>query len=90
VGYGDYYPVTTAGRITATFIMFMGVGIIGALASILASLLVGSSEAPEEEAAPGAAPAPTVEQEMALVKNELAAVRQLLEKMATENKGRTP
>ena len=41
VGYGDYYPVTTAGRITAMFIMFMGVGIIGALASILASLLVG-------------------------------------------------
>jgi voltage-gated potassium channel len=83
VGYGDYYPVTAAGRITAMFIMFMGVGIIGALASILASLLVGSSEAPEEEA-PGAEPAPTVEQELALVKNELAALRQLLEKMATE------
>jgi voltage-gated potassium channel len=84
VGYGDYYPVTAAGRITAMFIMFMGVGIIGALASILASLLVGSSEAPEEEA-PGAEPAPTVEQELALVKNELAALRQLLEKIATEN-----
>jgi len=41
VGYGDRYPVTLAGRITAMFIMFMGVGIIGALASILASLLVG-------------------------------------------------
>jgi voltage-gated potassium channel len=84
VGYGDYYPVTAAGRITAMFIMFMGVGIIGALASILASLLVGSSEAPEEEA-PGAEPAPTVEQELALVKNELAALRQLLEKIASEN-----
>ena len=43
VGYGDFYPVTTAGRVTAIFIMFMGVGIIGALASILASLLVGGS-----------------------------------------------
>ena len=41
VGYGDFYPVTTAGRVTAMFIMFAGVGIIGALASILASLLVG-------------------------------------------------
>ena len=49
VGYGDRYPVTTAGRITATFIMFMGVGIIGALASILASLLVGGSPAEEGE-----------------------------------------
>ena len=51
VGYGDFYPVTTAGRITAMFIMFMGVGIIGALASILASLLVGGSSSAEEEEA---------------------------------------
>ncbi len=83
VGYGDYYPVTTGGRITAMFIMFAGVGIIGALASILASLLVGTS-APEEEEAPDTAPAPTVEQELAAVKNELAALRQLLEKKASE------
>jgi len=87
VGYGDYYPVTTAGRITAMFIMFMGVGIIGALASILASLLVGGSPAEEEEA-PGTEPAPTVEQELATIKNELAALRQLIEIKATENKGR--
>ena len=33
VGYGDFYPVTVWGRITAMFIMLMGVGIIGALAS---------------------------------------------------------
>jgi voltage-gated potassium channel len=85
VGYGDYYPVTSGGRITAMFIMFAGVGIIGALASILASLLVGSS-APVEEQAPGAAPAPTVEGELAMVKNELAALRQLMEKMAAENR----
>ncbi len=39
------YPVTTGGWTTAMFIMLAGVGIIGALAS----LLVGSS-APEEEA----------------------------------------
>jgi voltage-gated potassium channel len=83
VGYGDRYPVTTAGRATAAFIMFMGVGIIGALASILASLLVGSS-APAEEEAPIAEPAPTVEIELATMKNELAAMRQLLEKIATD------
>jgi Na+-transporting methylmalonyl-CoA/oxaloacetate decarboxylase gamma subunit len=64
------------------FIMFMGVGIIGALASILASLLVGSS-APADEEAPLAEPAPTVEIEIAVIKNELAAMRQLLEKMTT-------
>jgi|WetSurMetagenome_2_1015567.scaffolds.fasta_scaffold23311_1 voltage-gated potassium channel len=96
VGYGDFYPVTTAGRVTAIFIMFMGVGIIGALASILASLLVGgSSSAEEEEAvaptataaavasvATGAAPALSIQEELQAVKEELAVVRQMLEKMA--------
>ena len=81
VGYGDYYPVTTAGRITATFIMFMGVGIIGALASILATLLVGGSAPDEEAATPAAERAPTVEEELASIKGELAVMHQLLEKM---------
>ena len=55
VGYGDYYPVTPYGRMAAAFIMFTGVGIIGALSSILASLLVGGA-APEEEETPGIKP----------------------------------
>jgi voltage-gated potassium channel len=49
VGYGDRYPVTMLGRATATAVMFAGVGIIGALASILASLLVSSPEDATEE-----------------------------------------
>jgi voltage-gated potassium channel len=81
VGYGDYYPVTFWGRVTAMFIMFAGVGIIGALASILASLLVGGSSSEEEEQAPAAAPALSVQEELKAVKEELAAVRQMLEKM---------
>jgi voltage-gated potassium channel len=88
VGYGDYYPVTTAGRVTAMFIMFMGVGIIGALASILASLLVGGSSPDEEEETPVAASAPQDENELAAIKNELAEIRQMLEKMTAENNGR--
>jgi voltage-gated potassium channel len=79
VGYGDFYPVTTAGRITAMFIMFMGVGIIGALASILASLLVGGSSSAEEQEAPATPLAPIVEQDIMAIKNELAEMRQLLE-----------
>jgi voltage-gated potassium channel len=86
VGYGDYYPVTTGGRITAMFIMFMGVGIIGALASILASLLVGSSsDAAEGEA--GKETPPTVEEELAHMNNELAEIHKLLEKLALEKLG---
>ncbi len=45
VGYGDFFPVTLMGRLTAIFVMFAGIGIIGALASILASLLVSPSHA---------------------------------------------
>jgi voltage-gated potassium channel len=80
VGYGDYYPVTAGGRITAMFIMVAGVGIIGALASILASVLVGGSSAPREEEVPEAKPALPVENELTEIKNELAEIRQLLEK----------
>jgi voltage-gated potassium channel len=78
VGYGDYYPITTGGRITATFIMFTGVGIIGALASILASLLVGTSSAPETEQPPAVNPALSVERELASIKEELVVLRQML------------
>ena len=79
VGYGDYYPVTFWGRITGMFIMFAGIGIIGALASILASVLVGGSSEEEEET-PVVEPALTVEQELAGIKEELALLRQMLEK----------
>jgi voltage-gated potassium channel len=82
VGYGDFYPITAAGRVTAMFIMFMGVGIIGALASILASLLVGGSSSAEEEETPATSIAPIAEQELIAIKNELAEMRQLLENIS--------
>ncbi|HEY7132313.1 MAG TPA: ion transporter [Candidatus Limnocylindrales bacterium] len=49
VGYGDFFPVTPLGRATGFFVMIAGVGIIGALASILASLLVSSPSADTSE-----------------------------------------
>lgn len=48
VGYGDKYPVTMLGRLTGVSVMFAGVGIIGALASILASILVPPPKPPKE------------------------------------------
>ena len=59
VGYGDYYPVTALGRFTAVFVMFAGFGIIGSLASIIASVLVPDTDgggAPESAATPAKAP----------------------------------
>jgi voltage-gated potassium channel len=52
VGYGDRFPVTFLGRITGVSLMVVGIGIIGALASILASLLVAPSPSEEPEAPP--------------------------------------
>ncbi len=37
VGYGDIVPITTAGRVDATAIMFMGVALLGLLAGSLAN-----------------------------------------------------
>jgi voltage-gated potassium channel len=91
VGYGDRYPVTPGGRITAVFIMFMGVGIIGALASILSSILVGApaaeAEAETEVETPGSIPsvellAPATKQDVAALEKEIMSLRQILEKMS--------
>jgi len=57
-------------------VMFAGVGIIGALASILASILVPpppSSENDDDEH-----PSGSVRAELSSIRTELAAIRQLL------------
>jgi hypothetical protein len=68
-----------------SFIMFTGVGIIGALASTLSSVLVGSRPASRQEETPGTALALAVEQELANIKDEMAALHRLLEKMSKES-----
>ena len=90
VGYGDFFPVTFLGRLTGVSVMVAGIGIIGALASILASLLVSPST-PDEPAAgpaavgkaPDAAPAAPADapamnaivEELAGLRAEIAALR---------------
>jgi voltage-gated potassium channel len=73
VGYGDLYPVTTLARITGAFVMFAGVGIIGALASILASILVPPPESG------GSDDTAAIGRELSEVKAELTALRRALE-----------
>ncbi len=46
VGYGDIYPITLGGRIFTTFMLLIGLGIVGIPAGIIASAL---SEINEEE-----------------------------------------
>jgi voltage-gated potassium channel len=76
VGYGDYYPITVPGRVAGMFIMVAGIGIIGALASILASVLVGGQD--DSETAPISAPS---EADIAAIRTELADMRLLLERL---------
>jgi voltage-gated potassium channel len=86
VGYGDKYPVTPGGRLTAVFVMFAGVGIIGSLASILASILVPSptddDEEEEEDQPESTSPLPpaggSLQVELAAIRQELAGLRQLV------------
>jgi voltage-gated potassium channel len=43
VGYGDRYPVTTAGRVVAGAVMVIGVGLFGTLSGLIASVFLGES-----------------------------------------------
>ena len=76
VGYGDYYPVTMLGRITGVGVMAAGIGLIGALASILASILVPS---PDEQAAAATAAGSDdkaeLDQRLTAIQGELEAIR---------------
>ncbi|MCF3649267.1 potassium channel family protein [Synoicihabitans lomoniglobus] len=44
VGYGDKYPVTTSGRIIATFVMIAGIGLFGTLSGVAASIFLGDDK----------------------------------------------
>ena len=74
MGYGDQYPVGALGRVIAAFVMFAGVGIFGALASILASLLIPAPKKPVDPTAEIAG----LQTELAAVHHELKAIRELL------------
>lgn len=48
VGYGDHVPETAAGRVVAALIMIVGVGVLGAVAAVVA-LIFASAIARREE-----------------------------------------
>ena len=51
VGYGDYTPVTAAGRSIATAVMIVGVGLIGTVSASVASWFVRRHSEPGTEPA---------------------------------------
>ena len=65
VGYGDYVPTTASGRLLATVLMFLGVGLFGVLTSFLASAFATPAREAREE-------------EIAEIRKELAEIKQML------------
>jgi voltage-gated potassium channel len=75
VGYGDFYPTTAVGRTVAVFVMVMGIGIIGSLASIMASLLVNpTTDSADDDSK-------QLRAELAETRAELGLVRQHLKRL---------
>jgi len=68
VGYGDYYPVTTAGRITGILLMFVGVGIFGVLSAFLANAFISPRRNSSQISS----------NELAEIKQELVELRQMI------------
>lgn len=72
VGYGEYYPVTTNGRIIAAGVMVVGISLLGlvgaSVASSVVSRLSGKQERGQDE----------VKAQILALTNEVSALRQLL------------
>jgi voltage-gated potassium channel len=71
VGYGDRYPVSTAGRLIAALLMTSGVGLFGAFSAALAAWFLE----PEEE---------ETNEELTSLRTEIAELRKAVERLAAK------
>ena len=79
VDYGDRYPVTLWGRVVATVLMTVGVGLFGVLTSYLTTTFVVSDRVEQADIE-------LVREEIAAMQAELVALRKLLERREAAKK----
>ena len=73
VGYGDTFPVTTAGRFIAASLMFAGIAVLGVVTASFASWLIERVTEIEEDSQE------SVEDEIRALSAEVRRLAQLLE-----------
>ncbi|EME23125.1 potassium channel family protein [Rhodococcus triatomae] len=81
VGYGDYSPVTTTGRLIAAALMIGGISLIGVVTATIASWIV--EQVAEEDAAKQAATANQIEELRHEVRRLTESLRATEQKMPT-------
>ncbi len=80
VGYGDYYPITTTGRVIAGLLMLGGISVIGVVTATIASWIVQRvADDDEANAAATSAEIQTLRTEVAELRRDLARHREAAE-----------
>jgi voltage-gated potassium channel len=79
VGYGDFYPITSWGRVAAVALMTVGVGIFGVLASFLANLFLPKSSKDQDDAVPAStADLASIQAQLEAIKARLDALQSMV------------
>jgi len=83
VGYGDYYPVTTGGRIIAALLMTAGVGLFGTFTGFISSWFVDGGKESIKEQTPNVE---TLHTEVMELKQDIAELKMLLRQQSHASK----